>query len=99
MNVPKIAPDAAREAEYAARSFRKRRDASAVLTILGIIIFASPLVSAVGSGNGESAVPLAVQYVFNAWAALIGGAFLVSRALSKPETAAAARKTAKTADT
>ena len=82
-DLSRLAPP--REAERRARSARKRRDAAAVLTIVGVILFASPLVSAVGSGTGDSAVPLAVQYVFNLWAALILAAFLLARALSGPE--------------
>ncbi len=84
---------APRDAERSARAFQKRRDASALLTILGVIMFASPLISAFGTGTGQSAVPLAVQYVFNTWAALICGAFVVSRALSRPEAGTTQQQT------
>lgn len=76
---------APRQAERAARRLRKRRDAAAALTVLGVVIFMSPMVSAFGAAEGASAVPLAVQYIFNFWAILIIGAFLLSRALPRAE--------------
>lgn len=75
----------AKEAARKARAARKWRDAAAVLTALGVIIFASPLISAVASGDGDRAVPLAVQYVFNTWAALIVAAFFLARLLTRPD--------------
>lgn len=80
---------APRAAERRARTMRKRRDAAAVLTILGVVLFASPLVSAIGSADGGGTVPLAVQYVFDVWAMLIAGAFIMARLLPRSEDASA----------
>ena len=74
-----------------ARAFRKWRDAAAVFTALGVVLFASPLVSAFGAGAGDSSVPLAVQFIFNFWAVLIVGAFVLSRLLRRTDPAGADR--------
>lgn len=80
-HVTPIKPDAPREAERRARKMRKRRDAAGILTVLGVVLFTSPLISAIGSAEGGGAVPLAVQYVFDVWAILIGAAFIMARVL------------------
>ena len=70
---------AKREIERQTRKARKRRDAAAILTVLSIVLFASPLISAIGSAESSNSVPVAVQYVFDIWALLIAAAFLMSR--------------------
>jgi hypothetical protein len=76
---------APREVERRARIMRKRRDAAAVLTILGVVLFTSPLISAIGAADSREAVPLAVQYVFDVWAILIAAAFILARVLPGQE--------------
>lgn len=78
---------APRAVEQQARKMRKRRDASAILTVLGVVLFTSPLISAIGSAQGSGGVPVAVQYVFDIWAVLIAAAFIMSRLLPGVESA------------
>lgn len=85
-----------REAERRARSMRKKRDAAAILTVLGVVLFTSPLVSAIGSADGGGTVPLAVQYIFDIWAILIAAAFVLARVLPRAEDAQTAPSAEKT---
>lgn len=59
---------------------RKTRDLAAILPLLGIIFFATPLISAI-TGGEEGALPNAVFYIFAIWGALIVLAFVLSRLL------------------
>lgn len=79
-----------RRSDARARATRKWRDAAAILTVLGVILFASPLVSAIGSAEASGAVPLAVQYVFDVWAILIAAVFVLARLSPRDEDAASA---------
>ena len=59
---------------------RKVRDLAAILPLLGVVFFASPLISAI-TGGDEGELPNAVFYIFVVWAVLIALAFILSRLL------------------
>ncbi len=59
---------------------RKIRDLAALLPLLGVVFFASPLISAI-TGGEEGGLPNAVLYIFAIWGALIATAFVLSRLL------------------
>ncbi len=72
--------DAQSAADRRGQIARKTRDLAAILPLLGIIFFASPLISAI-TGGEEGALPNAVFYIFAIWGALIALAFILSRLL------------------
>lgn len=59
---------------------RKLRDLAGLLPLFGVILFASPLISAI-TGGDDGELPSAAFYVFAVWGGLIGLAFLLSRFL------------------
>ena len=56
---------------------RKIKDLAALAPILGVVLFASPLISAV-TGGADSELPNVVLYIFAAWGVLIIIAFVMS---------------------
>lgn len=73
--------DAQNAADRRGQISRKLRDLAALLPLVGVIVFASPLISAV-AGGGDGALSSAAFYVFASWGALIALAFILSRYLS-----------------
>lgn len=59
---------------------RKTRDLAAILPLLGVIFFTTPLISAI-TGGEEGRLPSAVLYIFSVWGGLIVLAFVLSRVL------------------
>lgn len=58
---------------------RKLGDAAWFLPLVGVLLLATPLISAV-TGEGEAVLPRALLYIFGVWAALIVlAAFLAHR--------------------
>lgn len=72
--------DAQSAADRRGQIARKTRDLAAILPLLGVIFFATPLISAV-TGGEEGALPSAVFYIFAIWGGLIALAFVLSRLL------------------
>ncbi len=72
--------DAQSAADRRGQIVRKTRDLAAILPLLGIIFFATPLISAI-TGGEESELPNAVFYIFAIWGCLIALAFILSRLL------------------
>lgn len=72
--------DAQSVADRRGQIARKTRELAAILPLLGVIFFASPLISAI-TGGEESELPNAVFYIFAIWGALIMLAFILSRLL------------------
>ncbi|MGB0506830.1 MAG: hypothetical protein ACPGGK_11610 [Pikeienuella sp.] len=71
------------ETDRRAQRARKRHDAAALITLVGVLIFATPLISALTLGPDTAAIPSAVLYIFGAWGALIVVGALSSRALDR----------------
>lgn len=72
--------DAQSAADRRSQIGRKLRDLAAILPLLGVILFASPLISAI-TGGDDGVLPSAAFYVFAVWGALIALAFILSRFL------------------
>lgn len=72
--------DAQSAADRRSQIGRKLRDLAAILPLLGVILFASPLISAITGGDGGK-LPGAAFYVFAVWGVLIVLAFILSRFL------------------
>lgn len=75
-----MADDAQSAADRRGQIGRKVRDLAAILPLLGVIFFASPLISAI-TGGDDGELPNAVFYIFAVWGALIALAFILSRLL------------------
>ena len=73
--------DAQSAADRRSQIARKVRDLAVILPLLGVIFFATPLISAI-TGGDDAALSTASIYVFAIWGALIALAFLLSRFLS-----------------
>ncbi len=69
--------DAQSAADRRGQIGRKLRDLAGVLPLLGVILFATPLITAF-SGGEESELPNATFYVFAVWGGLIALAFILS---------------------
>lgn len=69
------------EADRRAQQSRKRRDTAALITIAGVLLFATPLISALTLGPDTGAIPSAVLYIFGVWGFLIVLGALSARAL------------------
>jgi uncharacterized membrane protein len=67
------------------RNRQKRRDAAALLPVLGIILLVTPLMMGFTSGNEANPLPRAVLYVFGVWGGLIVLAFCLARLLAKDD--------------
>lgn len=72
--------DAQSAADRRSQIGRKLRDLAALLPLLGVLLFATPLISAI-TGGDDGELPSAVFYVFVVWGALIALAFFLSRVL------------------
>lgn len=59
---------------------RKISDLAWILPVIGVILFATPMVFAV-SGGGENAVPRATLFIFLVWGGLIAAAYGLARFL------------------
>jgi hypothetical protein len=66
---------------------RKRRDAAAILPLLGIVLFASPLIDAFADAGLIGGIPVSVIYVFGVWFALIALTARLARGLREDEDA------------
>jgi hypothetical protein len=64
---------------------KKTKDFSALLPILGILLFVTPLISLIPSTGETAQLPRSAVYVFGAWFLLIVLAFLLSKALRKAD--------------
>ena len=62
--------DAQSAADRRSQIGRKLRDLAALLPLLGVILFATPLISAI-TGGGDGELPSAAFYVFAVWGGLI----------------------------
>jgi hypothetical protein len=62
---------------------QKKRDSAALLPLLGVLLFVTPLISVVTSGNNSFPLPNTVIYIFGAWLLLIVFSFLLARVLKK----------------
>jgi hypothetical protein len=74
------------EADRRVQRARKRRDAAALITLAGVLFFATPLISALTLGPDTAAIPSAVLYIFGVWGVLIVLGGLSARALDSKET-------------
>ncbi len=72
--------DAQSAADMRGQITRKTRDLAAILPLLGVIFFASPLISAI-TGGEEDELTSAALYIFSIWGGLIALAFVLSRIL------------------
>jgi hypothetical protein len=60
---------------------RKRRDAAAILPMVGLVAFASPLLDLFAGGGSLLGLPVGVLYIFGTWFALIVVTARLSRRL------------------
>lgn len=72
--------DAQSAADMRGQIARKTRDLAAILPLLGVVFFATPLISAI-TGGEDNELPGAVLYIFSVWGGLIALAFVLSRLL------------------
>ncbi len=64
---------------------RKRRDAAAILPLVGVVLFASPLIDAFADAGPLWGIPGSVIYVFGVWFALIALTARLARGLRDDE--------------
>ena len=62
---------------------RKKKDAAALLPILGLLLFVTPLISLTVGADESTQLTRSAVYVFSAWFLLIILAFILSKALKK----------------
>ncbi|GLQ35595.1 hypothetical protein GCM10007939_18780 [Amylibacter marinus] len=63
------------------RNARKKSEISIGMTIAGVILWVTPMVNIFTTEGANPSIFALLVYVFGAWAALILGAFFVSRML------------------
>lgn len=64
------------------RAKRKKRDAAALLPVLGIILLLTPLISAFTRDTTPGGIPNGVYYVFGVWLFLIALTRLMAKHLA-----------------
>jgi hypothetical protein len=71
----------------AALARRKRRDAAAILPMVGVVLLVSPLIDAFADAGTIAGIPVSVIYIFGIWFGLIALTARLARGLRDDEDA------------
>jgi hypothetical protein len=66
-------------------NLRKMRDSAALLPLLGLLVFVTPLITLFTSSQETTQLPRSMLYVFGVWFLLIILAFLLSKAIGNSD--------------